>query len=88
MAPRRDIREQIDAFRSLCDRETPQRVLAAAREALADRHRLMVAKSAELGVYRNNARLRARLDAVIAERDDPRLGAGYAKAFPPATPGP
>lgn len=48
MAPRRDIREEIDAFRSLCDRDTPERVLAAAREALADRHRLMVAKAAEL----------------------------------------
>jgi hypothetical protein len=48
MALRRDIREQIDAFRSLCDREFSERVLSAAREALADRHRLMVAKAAEL----------------------------------------
>ncbi|UHD15020.1 HEAT repeat domain-containing protein [Thiocapsa bogorovii] len=48
MAPRRDIRDQTDAFRSLCDREIPERVLAAAREALADRHHLMVAKAAEL----------------------------------------
>ncbi len=48
MAARPDIREQIDAFRSRCDRESPEGVLAAARQALADRHRLMVAKAAEL----------------------------------------
>jgi hypothetical protein len=42
---------------------------------------------AELGAYRNNARLRTRLERVIAERGDPRLGEGYAKAFPLKTPG-
>lgn len=48
MAARPDIREQIDAFRSLCDREEPERVPGAVRKALADRHRLLVAKAAEL----------------------------------------
>ncbi len=48
MAKRQDIRERIEAFQALCDREAPEPVLAAAREALADRHRLMVARAAEL----------------------------------------
>jgi hypothetical protein len=42
---------------------------------------------AELGAYRNNARLRARLGAVIAERDDPQLNAGFGQAFPVSAPG-
>lgn len=37
---------------------------------------------AELGAYRNNARLRARLEAVLAERADPGLNARYRQAFP------
>jgi hypothetical protein len=42
---------------------------------------------AEPGAYRNDARLRERLGGVVAERDDPRLGAGCAKAFALLTPG-
>ena len=48
MAKRRDIRERIEAFRQRCDREAPEGVLAAAREALADPHHLLVGKAAEL----------------------------------------
>jgi len=48
MARRQDIRERVEAFRALCGREPPERVLAAAREALKDRHRLLVARAAEL----------------------------------------
>ena len=48
MAKRPDIRERIEAFRQRCDREAPEGVVAAAREALADRHYLLVAKAAEL----------------------------------------
>jgi hypothetical protein len=94
-------------------------VQTTARQAFADRRRLMVAKAAELtgdrriyalepdlitayrravrasaevaiaelGAYRNNARPRGRPNAVSAERDEPRLGAGYAKAYPVTVPG-
>lgn len=48
MAKRRDIRADIEAFGRLCDHETPERVLAAVREALTDPHRLLVARAAEL----------------------------------------
>lgn len=48
MARRPDIRERIEAFRRRCDQEAPEGVLVAAREALADRHYLLVAKAAEL----------------------------------------
>jgi hypothetical protein len=48
MARRQDIRERVESFRALCGRESPERVLAAAREALMDRHRLLVARAAEL----------------------------------------
>ena len=48
MAKRPDIRERIEAFRALCDREPPDRVLVAVREALTDRHYLLVARAAEL----------------------------------------
>jgi len=48
MARRQDIRERIEAFRAQCDRESPDGVLVAARQALAHRHYLLVAKAAEL----------------------------------------
>jgi hypothetical protein len=48
MAKRPDIRDRIEAFRRRCDQEAPEAVLAAAREALGDRHYLLVAKAAEL----------------------------------------
>ena len=48
MAKRPDIRERIEAFRALCDRAAPDGMLAAVREALADRHYLLASKAAEL----------------------------------------
>lgn len=48
MAKRPDIRERIEAFRRLCELEGPGLVLAAAREALSDPHRLLVASAASL----------------------------------------
>jgi hypothetical protein len=48
MAKRPDIPERIEAFRALCNGEAAEAVLAAAREALDDRHYLLVAKAAEL----------------------------------------
>lgn len=48
MAKRADIRERLEAYRLLCERETPEVVLAATRESLRDRSRLLVARAAEL----------------------------------------
>ncbi len=48
MAKRPDIRERIETFRQLCDREGPDLVLAAARQALSAPHRLLVASAAAL----------------------------------------
>ncbi len=48
MAKRADIRERLEAYRLLCEREGTESVLAATRDALRDRHRLLVARAAEL----------------------------------------
>jgi HEAT repeat protein len=48
MAKRADIRERLEAYRLLCEREGPETVLAATRKSLRDPHRLLVARAADL----------------------------------------
>jgi len=49
---REDIRARIEAFRRRCEREAPEQQPATVREALADRHYLLIAKAAELAEER------------------------------------
>jgi hypothetical protein len=72
MAKRPDIRDRIESYRALCDREGPEPVLAATRAALADAHRLLVARAAELAGERLIYALEPDLTAAFARmREDP-----------------
>jgi HEAT repeat protein len=48
MAKSADVRDRIEEYRRLCERDGPEAALAATRKALADRHYLLVARAAEL----------------------------------------
>ena len=65
MAKRADIRERLEAYRRLCDREDPETVLAATRESLGDRHRLLVAGAAEVAGERSLSELEPNLIAAF-----------------------